>query len=129
MLLYFLQRIIAIAGKNKLILLLSYFLTELLLDKHFEISLIISNQNFCHDAIILSFSFNKGKSTGLVKKSSAPNRLAVLKFSSSPYAVIIITTGGGLRYLPFIFSSNSSPFMPGMLISDNIKTTSCSCSL
>src|SRR6185312_3061689 len=71
-----LQGFISIGGKNKLILIFPYFLTELLLYEHLQICFIIGHYNLCHQVFSFNFSFNKLKSTGFVRNSSAPNFIA-----------------------------------------------------
>src|SRR5690606_37082253 len=108
------------------ITLLSNFLSKFLFDEGFQVGFVINYKYFGSHYIAANFVFNKLKSTGLVRKSSARSWVAVWYFSSSPYAVIIITTGGGLWYFCLITASNSSPLIPGMLISERISTASCS---
>ena len=72
------SRMLAIDGKYEFILVLADLLPELLFDQRFEVGLIINYKDLRHQWIALSFSLSAAKSTGFVRKSSAPSRIAVL---------------------------------------------------
>jgi hypothetical protein len=66
----------AVFSKYKFVMLFTDFLTELLFYQDLQIGLIIYYQYLNYLLNLISFSFNKLKSSGFVNRSSAPSEAA-----------------------------------------------------
>ncbi len=78
------ERFLPVIGKEEFVLLVPDLFPELLLDQNLEVRFIVHYQYLGHQFNVVNFSFNSEKSSGLVRKSSAPSRWAFSLFCWSP---------------------------------------------
>ena len=79
-----LQGLGPIVGKQELVYVIADLPAEFLLDEYLQVRFVIHYQYLGHQFRAVSFSFRSEKSRGLVRKSFAPSRWAVVRFCSSP---------------------------------------------